>query len=1114
MLISIEASNYNYVSTRQNKNDSCYLVHLCWLLEKEANSMLSISLLGDFCIKHDDRVIADVNTPRLQSVLAYLVLHRDSPQSRRHLSFLFWPETSEDQARTNLRNLLHHLRRAMPDADSYLNVRPQTLQWRSDAPFVLDVTEFYKAVTAADRASPTNDSAAVQAALERAAAIYRGDLLPSCYDDWIVTEREALRQAYLSVLERLVSLLEEQRNYRDAIQNARRLLRHDPLHEATYRRLIRLCALNDDRAGALRVYHTCTTALQRELGVEPSVATREAYEQVLGAESLPSSAMPAVTVSAPLVGREREWVQMLQTWQKVGAGGGSHVMVLCGEAGIGKSRLAEDFLQWIARQGISHASASCYPAGGEMTHAPVAAWLRANPLVSLGDIWLTEVARLLPEILVDRPDLPRPVTMTEIWQRQQFEEALSRAILGVRQPLLLMVDDLQWCDRDTLEWLQFLLHFGRKARLLVVGAYRPEEIGESHPLLSTLQALRHREQLTEIELEPLDEASTHTLATWIAGAEIGPEAAHYLFLETEGNPLFVIETVRAGLPVYGKRSNDRTVQMLFYKSLSRGAKLPRKIRAVLESRLAQISKPSRELAELAAAIGSEFSFDLLSAASDQDENNLVRELDELWHRRIVKEHGADGYDFSHDKLREVVYSGISSARRRLLHRHVAQALKTLHGSDLDAVSRQVASQYERAGLPGEAIPFYLRAARVARKIYANEEAIALLQRGIALAEEHRIGVSGDEGRAQLIVHLWEEMGDILAMKARHTEALESYHSAQACVPQTDPILQARLHRKIGSVRQAQRLYAEALNACAQADAALGEQAAEHSSHWWDEWLEVQVDKVWAYYWLAQWPQMDALVNKLQPVVSQQGKVSSRMRFLMASCLLHLRKERYAVSDEMLVDSHEALQLSQQWGDVRTRTDCYFEVAFLHLWRRELDEAEENLLAALKLAEASGIMSQRTLILTYMMVLYRFRGDADAVMRYALRAQEVAEAAHMPDYVAAALANQAWIAWRSQDLPAARQKGQEALAIWEKSPLVYPFRWQALWPLMAVSLRQGRDEQAWTCARALLEPPQQLPPDVLNASLEAALRAKETAQAELAHSCLNRTMELAREMGYL
>ena len=148
-------------------------------------------------------------------------------------------------------------------------------------------------------------------------------------------------------------LLEEQRDYQAAIGNAQRLLRHDPLHEATYRRLIRLHALDGDRAGALRVYHTCATVLQRELDVEPSAATREAYEQLLGAESRTPCATDAKAASSPLVGREKEWAQMLQAWRGVAAGGGPHVVMLCGEAGIGKTRLVEELLQWAARQGIA-----------------------------------------------------------------------------------------------------------------------------------------------------------------------------------------------------------------------------------------------------------------------------------------------------------------------------------------------------------------------------------------------------------------------------------------------------------------------------------------------------------------------------------------------------------------------------------------------------------------------------------------------------------------------------------------------------------------------------------------------------------------------------------------
>jgi DNA-binding SARP family transcriptional activator len=191
--------------------------------------MLSVSLLGEFCIRHDEAPVTDVDTPRLQSLLAYLMLHRGAPQSRAHLAFLFWPDTTEAQARTNLRNLLHYLRRALPNADSYLEASVQTLQWRSATSFALDVADFDTALAHAEQAPQASDSAAVREALERAVALYKGDLLPSCYDDWIIPQREGLRQVYLSALERLVRMLEEQRDYRAAIRNAQRLLRHDPL---------------------------------------------------------------------------------------------------------------------------------------------------------------------------------------------------------------------------------------------------------------------------------------------------------------------------------------------------------------------------------------------------------------------------------------------------------------------------------------------------------------------------------------------------------------------------------------------------------------------------------------------------------------------------------------------------------------------------------------------------------------------------------------------------------------------------------------------------------------------------------------------------------------------
>jgi DNA-binding SARP family transcriptional activator len=1076
--------------------------------------MLSVSLLGDFRLEHHEMPVTGVDTPRLQALLAYLLLHREAHQSRARLAFLFWPDTTEAQARTNLRNLLHHLRRALPDADTYLEASVQTLRWQAGAPLALDVADFDAALAQAEQATQITDWAAVQDALESAAALYEGDLLPSCYDDWIIPLRERLRQAYLRTLERLIRMLEEQRDYPAAIRNAQRLLRHDPLHEATYRRLMRLNALNGDRAAALRVYHTCTTVLQRELDVEPGAATREAYEQLLDLESRPFPALTTTTAASPLVGREREWKQMQRAWRTVVAGGEPHIMMLRGEAGIGKTRLAEELLQWAARQGIACASARCYAAEGELAYAPVTAWLRAHPLPPLEDVWLAEVARLLPEVLVGRPDLPPPVALTEAWQRQRLFEALSRAILGTSQPLLLTIDDLQWCGRDTLEWLHFLLRFDRGARLLVVGTYRPEEVGDSHPLASSLQTLRLEGQVTEVGLQSLDEAATHTLATQMVGKEIDTGSAQLLYRETEGNPLFVVESVRAGLPDHDRDSKASPAQRLPHASLPDGVSLPPKVQSVLEARLAQVSPPARELAALASTIGREFSFELLAEASGRDEHTLVGELDELWQRRIVRERGTHAYDFSHDKLRDVAYGSMSAARRRLLHRNIAQALETHHAADLDPVNQQLAAHYERAGVPAQAVPYYLRAAEVARLVYANEEAIALLRRGLALVDDGGPSAIGGKPSHLVSAQLYEGLGDVLELTAQHEEAHQAYHSARVQIPTSEQVRKARLYRKAGAVMREQRLYAEALTACNRAEEVLGEQPDAEDSLWWAEWLEVQVEKVWAHYWLAQWPEMAELVEKLQPVVQERGKPASRMRFLMASCLLHLRRDRYVVSDETLANSREALAASQEWGSLKVKIECQFELGFLHLWRRELVEAEEHLQAALELAEASGIVPMRTVILTYLTVLCRFRSQIEGVLDYALRAQEAAEAAQMPDYVAAAKGNQAWAAWREQNLLEVEEKYQEALLIWEQSPLVYPFQWQVLWPAIAVALARGRDEEAWAHAQALLEPTQQRLPEELNAVLEAAIQAFAEGQARVARPRLDRAMEMAREMGYL
>lgn len=693
---------------------------------------LHIRLLGGLRISFDDRLITTVDAPRLQSLLAYLLLHGDAPQPRERLAFMFWPDSQESQSRTNLRQALHLLRRALPEADRFLDIDGRSVRWRTDVPAWLDVLAFEHLVARAEEARRTSAAGDVRGALEEAVGLYAGDLLPDCYDDWVLTERERLRGGFLRAAEWLAELLELERDYRGAIPWARRLLEHDPVNEAACHRLMRLCALSGDRAGALRTYHGCATALARDLGISPSAATRNAYERLLEPEATAAPERTDAAVasgSPPLVGRSAEWRALREAWRRASEGQ-SLLVLLAGEPGIGKSRLGEELGDWAAQQGFMTAAIRCYSAAGNLAYAPAVELLRAPAVASglrrLGAPWLAELARLLPELRAERPELPAAAPLIDDWQRARLLDALSHAVLAGTRPLLVVIDDLQWCDLETIGWLRYLLRSRPRAALLVVATARSGEIDPEHPLQSLLLEVRASGQLTELELGPLDRADTTMLACGVSGRELDDEHEDLLYRETEGNPLFVVEWVRAGRidePPAGPAGRER----------ASGWQLPpTRAHSVIEARLAQLSPRGQELASLAATVGRAFTFDVLEQASSRSEEQVVETLDELWQRRIVREQGVNAYDFSHDKLREAAYRRTGSGRRRMLHRRVAQALERLHGADLDSVSGQLASHYEHAGWIERSIDFHARAAAVAQRVYATEEAVGLLSRALEL----------------------------------------------------------------------------------------------------------------------------------------------------------------------------------------------------------------------------------------------------------------------------------------------------------------------------------------------------------------------------------------------
>jgi DNA-binding SARP family transcriptional activator/predicted ATPase len=717
-----------------------------------------IQMLGGLRLTYDGRAVTTVNTSRLQALFAHLALNAGTLQSREHLAFLFWPDSTESQARTNLRQLLHHLRSALPDGGQFLEADAQTLLWRSSSECTLDVTEFEACASRAKEAAKRGDLVEARNDLEKAVHLYRGDLLPGLYDEWAEVRRNHLRQKYSEVLEHLVSLLEQTDDLPLAIQYGERLLAQDPLRETSYQTLMRLHALKGDRAGALLVYHQCVAVLQRELDTEPGSATRKLRDQLMRLDVMPAAkpkeADKPFATHLLLVGRKQEFTHLLEAWQTAAQGRASFVLVT-GEPGIGKTRLLEEFIAWASRRGVSTAYSRCYAAEGHLAYAPVAAWLRSpilRPVLSgLPVPQLSELARVLPELLVEHPELGVPQPLTESWQRHHFFEALARAVLRGPQPLLLLIDDLQWCDQETMDWLHYLLRLDPRAQLLVAGTTRPGDLNTDHPLLPLMRELNRDGCSTEIALGPLNSDDTGILAAQVSDRKLDAMFIANLFQETEGNPLFVIESVRVGMVAANAHPSDSPQKLS--EQLESGRSLSPKVHAVLSARLAQLSSKAQELAGLGATIGRAFTIELLAKASNCDEDAMVPFLDELWQRQIIRPQGSGSYDFSHDKLREVAYAELGPARRRLHHRLIAEAMRALPEMNSDKLSAELAGHYERASLPALAIPLYHRAAKASQQMYADTEAISHLTRALRLLESLSQSTARDQSELELLVSL-------------------------------------------------------------------------------------------------------------------------------------------------------------------------------------------------------------------------------------------------------------------------------------------------------------------------------------------------------------------------
>ncbi len=691
--------------------------------------MIQIRLLGEQAVV-DDAGVRGIRSTRTLMLIGYLAAHIGTPQRRQRVAAAFWPESPDGQALTNLRRELHHLRQEL-GADPALVVTPTDLCWTVDGGVRVDAGTFVVECDAAHAAAAAGDPDRALGHAATALSMYRGEFLPGNVDEWSVAMRADLERRCVELCDLVCAVRTRARDADLAVDAARRRIELRPLEEVGYRTLMTLQAGAGDRSAALGTYHRCASVLDRELGVAPDPATREVMHRLRRderAEVAPvgpdTEGLRSGAASPALVGRAAELRLLRHRWDST-VQGRAELVLIRGAAGVGKTRLATEITRAARRQGAVAAASRSFATTERSPLAPVADWLRhpdvAAARVRLDPIWAADADWLTQAGATADP----PSAVAGRWDRQRFLEGLARALLGTRRPILLVLDNLQWCDHATLTFVDLLLGLEPTAPVMIVATLRDDQPAGNRPLSEWIARMRPGGPMTEVTLGPLDVAESGSLAVAVAGAPLPDLDVELLHAATGGFPLHIIEAARAAVVEHGT------------------ARVPQgDLADVLTSRFGRLGDAAADLARLAAAVGMDFTIDLLTEASDLSPDAVVRGVDELWRQRIVRVLD-DGYDFSHDLLREHAYLQISPPQRWLAHRRIAQAIELLTPAGNETVAAQLAEQYERGGRPDRAVTYYRVAARHACGIFAHTEAIELYGRALALIAAQPAGVYRD-----------------------------------------------------------------------------------------------------------------------------------------------------------------------------------------------------------------------------------------------------------------------------------------------------------------------------------------------------------------------------------
>jgi len=796
---------------------------------------LFIRLLGPFEILLDGKRRTAFHSDKERALLAYLCLEYEVPHRREKLAGLLWPDYPESAARTNLRNALANLRKVIGDrpqnpgkenSPTFLHITPKIIQFNIDSDAWIDALAFL---------STLEKSQATVAELEAAVGWYRDDFMAgfsladsNLFEEWLIIQRERFRRLSFDSLHRLVDAYTTQGEVKQALVHARHLVALDPLSESAQQLLMRLLTYNGQSNQALVQYERYADLLVEEIGVEPLDETTQLYNQIRdGRLTIPKPNtiyLPAflkdkngyVVDQSVFVGRTLEMTRLNHSLDQVLTGQGQ-VVFITGEAGSGKTALANKFLQramksnpdLLAVRGRSNAytgfgdpylpfsemmemlsgEIEARWAGGEISggharslwgsmpdvlgalleNAPdlIDRLLSGTSLLSRARAGAPDQAVELAELLRSRAaSASESVNLQQTDLFEQYTKTLQK--LSKQHPLILMVDDLQWADPGSIG---LLFHLGRRlagSRILLIGAYRPEEIAtgrmmasgyERHPLAPVIHEFQLKFGDVFIDL---DKSEGRKFVDDLIDTEpncLPEEFREVLFQHTGGHPLFTVELLR-GLQSRGELTRDESGRWKIQSSLN-WKFLPPRVEVVIAERMQRLPGEWQSILNIASVEGEEFTTEVIAQVTGVDEeqilswlsgplankHHLVQAQDLEW----LGDQRLSHYRFRHFLFQKYLYDQLDPVQRAHLHQAVGTALEKLHGEEAGKLAVSLARHFEEAGMTVKAVEYLLLAGERAARLFAIDEAIAHFKHGIELVET--LGDTAQRDRLELALQL-------------------------------------------------------------------------------------------------------------------------------------------------------------------------------------------------------------------------------------------------------------------------------------------------------------------------------------------------------------------------